>query len=293
MSRDGERCSYVDFGNALKQKWEPGMPSVYSGAPRRPGRSTGGRSTRRSVGGRVLAEGGSGSPERGVAGGYGGGEGEDASPARVAAMSGISLDGVAAFAHEFGLADKSGSGKMAPGEIRSVCRKFQGLSDEELDRMMMRCSVDELGKISYIEFVNVLKGAVLRGGVGGGGGGGGGGGSPSKTMSGPPQGATLSPPALPRPSAQPLASPEMLQKVRSKYSHLLKAFTHCDSQSTGFLPERELRRLCGVYQVPYRITEKAMAMTDVEGNEVSYTEFSNNIMRVELSKNVKAAAGRE
>ncbi|GMH88194.1 hypothetical protein TL16_g11083, partial [Triparma laevis f. inornata] len=40
MSRDGERCSYVDFGNALKQKWEPGMPSVYSGAPRRPGRST-------------------------------------------------------------------------------------------------------------------------------------------------------------------------------------------------------------------------------------------------------------
>ena len=281
------KVSYIDFLNGLKQKMEPGEPSIYTGMPKRPrmkrrddesgssGASPGGR--------RSMRLGPEGSTHR--------------SPKNATAGP---LDGVAAFADQFGKLDVEGTGKMSPGEIMSVCRKFDmGLSDDDLDRVLMRCKVRE-GKIQYMEFVQNLRKELMKPGfdeqhhkdgrMS----------STTAAMSGPParnaaasesqEGQlALSPPKKVDPLSEGMAnSPKTVQNIHRKYAGLSKAFRHSDRSGSGFLQEKELRRLCEIYQLNLQVIEKAMAKTFVESDgNVSHVEFTNNLVRVEFAKGGK------
>jgi len=109
---EGGRVSYIDFSNELKQKYEPGAPVVYSGAPKRPRRKKKGMG---SPGGRSARLAGLDScrvrPEK--------------SPTKRTSPQRTAMDGIAAFADEFGRLDINRTGMMGPGEIRAVCRKVR------------------------------------------------------------------------------------------------------------------------------------------------------------------------
>ena len=81
------------------------------------------------------------------------------------------------------------------------------------------------------------------------------------------------------------SSPDAVQRIHGRYANLMKAFKHSDRRGTGFLQEKELRRLTQVYQVPMEIIERAMSKTFVDHNGlVSYFEFQNNVVRVEFAR---------
>ena len=248
---EDDRISYVDFVNNLKQKFEPGEPVVYSGAPKRPRRKkqgmkgSGGRSARLEglesgrISGRISerSERSERSPER--------------SPERSTFSKGKSPEktALAAFADEFGRLDIHGTGKMSPWEIRAVCRKFDfGMSDEDIDAVMMRCSV-EGGRIDYKHFCLNLRNALMEG-------------DQSSSMAGPPAApmeASSPPPAaatsVPKIGIEMARSPDAVQKIHSKYANLMKAFKHTDRMASGFIQEKELRRLTQIYQVRTRTNQ--------------------------------------
>ena len=116
---DSDVVSYVDFLNALKQKYEPGHPSVYLGAtsiPRRPKRSHKGAAS------------GSSRPQRQTASLLRSPAGPSdrspdskgsPSPTRVPTLGFVPSTGPFAFAHELSKADFSGRDSLSPGEIRA------------------------------------------------------------------------------------------------------------------------------------------------------------------------------
>jgi Ca2+-binding EF-hand superfamily protein len=289
LSSDGQRISWVDFSNGLKQKFEPGMPSVYSGAtPKRPGNNTS-----RSSSGQDTGRGYKNSSRGGI---NRDGASKSISPTKYRSPPKAD-DGIAAFADELGRLDVAGTGRMGPGEIRGVCRNF-AISEDSLDDVMSKCSVDGSGKLSYMEFVNVLKNE-LSGGTysrtprgreqeqvspmqqhgyvndqGGG--------SPGD-LRGPPMASSLSPNA--NKQQLPSASPELISQLHAKYAHLNRAFEHSDPRQSGYLPEKEIRRLCQIYHLPLEMIERALQRCDTGSNGLlSYTEFSNNVVRLEIRK---------
>ena len=288
----GGRVSYVDFANGLKQRLEPGLPALYLGtAPARPGERTG-----RSGSGRGRRGGGTG--RSGTKEGGGSYRKRGSPNKQISTIKNGRNEDVAAFADELGRIDVSGTGKMGAGEIRRVCTQFQ-IPEDQLDLVLHLCSVDAAGHLSYMEFVNVLKREVMaQGGHGeerlppqeeeGGGGGDSGGDGGGRGLNGPPAAgnASLSPPREYGGGEGEVApvSPELISKLHAKHAHLTKAFTHSDRRQTGYLEEREIRRLCQIYHLPLEMTEKALGGCDGSSGKISYAEFTNNVMRREVRK---------
>jgi len=286
VSGDGERISYVDFANGLKQKFEPGQPNVYSGtrAPQKPAAAT--------------AREGEGTAREGTNGSHSNRNGRKAAHQRSPkkARDDTRNDGIRAFADELGKLDMGNTGKMTADEIRGVCRQFE-ISEEALDGVMKQCDVDAGGKYSYVEFVNLLKnelGGTYRrieeekqeeghsyaeGEATGGATGGAMGGPPVAAHSPPRQAGGGGPDSI-------LGSPEQASKLHTKFSHLTKAFENADRRMTGMLDERELRRLCGIYHLGTTMIERALERCDTGAGQgkIAYVEFTNNILRLEFQK---------
>jgi hypothetical protein len=151
--------------------------------------------------------------------------------------------------------------------------------------------VDKEGKLNYLEFVNVLKNELSGGSYrreedfsyGGGGR------SAELEMGlGPPVAALQmqQPQEPPREAtATDAASDAAIQMIQAKYATLSKGFENGDRRQTGFLEEKEIRRLCGIYHVKLEIIERALGACDTGGNgKVSYIEFLNQVKRIELKK---------
>ena len=208
---------------------------------------------------------------------------------------------------------------MSPGEIRQVCYKFD-LQEDVVDNTLRLCERDKGGRLNYINFTNALKRELLGGGGGGQGGGGGGQGgsvssrsnqggnnqaSPTRRMQ--PINLNTSPVGYGSAAAAAAAnnatmttspiregggeaasgaagSPEIIQKINQKFQKLTKAFEFSEGGSGGgYLSEREIRRICEVYQLPTGMIERGLNAISGWRSDgfASWVEFVNNLKRME------------